>query len=357
MRILVAGINIRHIACSAARAGHEVIALDCFCDVDLQRCAAKTVLLSRERAKECLNKYIREYHPEAVVLGPGLEEASVVGAPQLNNPPEKVGAVSDKLWLARWLRDLGYPCIRTEDSPLAFRFPFIVKPRRGAGGVGCRRVTCPSELRWEEGLISQEMIAGRPASVSVIGSGQMARAVAVNEQLIGQPWTGARGFRYCGNITPIEPSCSGIAKMAEEIVARLGLSGSNGVDFLLTDHGPVVVEVNARFQGSLDTVELATGINLFQAHMNSFEGALPKMQAARCAAGRAIIYAPRDLVIEEELERDWTTDVPRSGSRIARDEPIISILSRGRSRNEVLADLKRKAAMLIEKIEAKRQMI
>ncbi|VVB70736.1 ATP-grasp domain protein [uncultured archaeon] len=216
----------------------------------------------------------------------------------------------------------------------------------GAGGVGCRRVSCDADLFWEDGLIAQELIEGLPASVSVIGSGQGARAVAVNEQLIGLPWAGARGFRYCGNITPLEPACPGIAEMAEEIVAKLGLLGSNGVDFLLTDHGPVVVEVNARFQGSLDTVELATGINLFQAHINAFQGLLPERKLALFTAGRALIYARRDLVVSEDLDREWTTDVPLPGSRIARDDPIISILAKGKSRDDVVAELKHKSAML-----------
>lgn len=35
MRILVIGINIRHIAGSASRAGHDVIAVDSYCDRDL----------------------------------------------------------------------------------------------------------------------------------------------------------------------------------------------------------------------------------------------------------------------------------------------------------------------------------
>ena len=125
-------------------------------------------------------------------------------------------------------------------------------------------------------MIAQELITGRPASVSVIGNGREARAIAVNEQLIGVPWAGAKGFRYSGNITPLAPPQCGIGQMAEEIIAKLGLVGSNGVDFLLTEKGPVVVEVNSRFQGSLDTVEMAAGNNVFQAHLQSFLGMLPE---------------------------------------------------------------------------------
>lgn len=357
MRILVIGINIRHIACSASRAGHEVFAVDCYEDLDLVRCAKETDRLLRERAEESLSEYIEKFHPEAVVLGPGLEEARVKGVLVLNNPPEKTAQVSDKLWLAQWLEKSGFPFIKTYASAEEMhsaedlRTPFIVKPRRGAGGVGCRRVEDPSDLLWVEGLIAQELIPGKAASVSVIGNGSGARALAVNEQLIGAPWTGARGFRYSGNITPlVSPQCN-IAGMAEEIVASLDLVGSNGVDFLLTDSGPVVVEVNSRFQGSLDTVEKATGQNVFRAHLQSFQGRLPGRARASCFAGRAIIYATRYIEVKSDLSRPWTSDVPRPGSRIARDDPILSVRASGSDRDPVLAQLKKRAASLFAMIE------
>jgi len=354
MRVLVIGINIRHIAGSASRAGHEVFAVDCYCDVDLAGWAKETAKMPREGAEEHLSFFIEKFRPDAVVLGPGLEEASVQGVPVLNNPPEKTSQVSDKLWLAGWLEEKGFPFIKTELSAEDLRFPFLVKPRRGAGGVGCRVVSSPCELKWEEGQIAQELINGRPASVSVIGNGREARAIAVNEQLIGLSWAGAKGFRYSGNITPLAPPQCAIGEMAEDIIAALGLVGSNGVDFLLTEKGPVVVEVNSRFQGSLDTVELSGGINVFHAHLQSFLGMLPKRPAQpRRTAGRIIIYAPRDFTIEADLVRDWTSDVPGKGSRIAADDPVLSIMALGPRRDEVMAQLKTRTAMLGEIISAK----
>lgn len=295
---------------------------------------------------EHISFFIEKFCPDAVVLGPGLEEASVRGVPVLNNPPEKTAQVSDKLWLARWLEDKGFSFIKTKLSAEGMRFPFLVKPRRGAGGVGCRIVGSPTELKWEEGLIAQEHISGLPASVSVIGNGHAAQAIAVNEQLVGTRWAGAKGFRYSGNITPLAGEQEGLAQMAEEIIAGLQLVGSNGVDFLLTEKGPVVVEVNSRFQGSLDTVELSSRTNVFQAHLQSFLGRLPEQPQPGCTAGRVIIYAQRDLTIKKDLVRDWTADVPVNGSRIAADDPVLSIMAQGSSRDDVMARLKTRAEVL-----------
>ncbi len=351
MIILVLGISVRHIACSAARAGHHVIAADCYCDVDLERCASKTSLLSLEVTDQSIQEYVEKFSPDAVVLGPGLEEARVNGVSVLNNPFEKIAMVSDKLWLARWLESRGFPFIPTQTSAEGASFPAIIKPRKGAGGVGCVLVSDKNDLRMEEGVIVQKWIDGLPASVSVIGNGRDAKAIAINEQLIGASWTGAKGFRYSGNITPLEGHPE-LAAMAEEIVSSLELIGSNGVDFLLTKNGPVVVEVNPRFQGSLDAVELSTGMNVFQAHLDSFDGHLPEPPKSQRTAGRAIIYAEDDLKINKDLSAEWITDIPRIGSTIKKDDPVASILAVGNSREYVLGLLSDRAAEMRRKLKA-----
>ncbi|MDD1737850.1 MAG: hypothetical protein LUP00_03710, partial [Methanothrix sp.] len=87
MKILVAGVNIRHIAASASRAGHVVIAADCYCDRDLSLWANETFKLPRQGWEKCLDRLVQEHQPDALVLGPGLEEAIIQDVPVLNNPP------------------------------------------------------------------------------------------------------------------------------------------------------------------------------------------------------------------------------------------------------------------------------
>jgi len=369
MRILIIGINIRHIASSACRAGHQVFAVDGYCDRDLACWAEEMSLLPLAAAEQAIPQFVNRFSPEAVVLGPGLEEASVPGAPVLNNPTGKLKQVSDKLWLAGWLEKNGFPFIRTFSGADALAaaaagdlsYPFLIKPRRGAGGAGCRTAKSPHDLSLpgqvdgEAGekveMIAQELLSGRPASVSVISNGDDARAIAVNEQLIGLSWSGAKGFRYSGNITPLEMQQRDLvrlARMAEKIVAGLGLVGSNGVDLLLTDEGPRVLEVNARFQGSLDSVEMAAGCNVFSAHLKAFRGELPgPLAPLRRTAGRIILYAPRDLTVKADLCRQWSRDVPTVGSRVLADDPLLSITALGRDRRQVLALLQRRAAKML----------
>ncbi len=359
MKLLVIGFSVRHIACSAARAGHYVVAADAFCDLDLCKCASEAFLLSQEVAMQSLQTLAEKVSPDAIVLGPGLEEARVQGFKVLNNPPEKAALVSDKLWLARWLERRGFPFIKTQTSVEGIDFPAVIKPRKGAGGVGCRLVGSRADLGLEDGLIIQELIEGRPGSVSAIGNGREARAIATNEQIIGATFAGAEDFRYSGNITPLEPDCPELAEMAEEIITELRLVGTNGVDFLLTEKGPVVVEVNPRFQGSLDTVELSTGMNVFKAHMEAFQGVLPELPlpVPSRSAGRIIFYAREDLRIGPRLFLeglvDGLTDIPRPGSLIKKSDPVASILAMGANRTDVLKLLMDRAAELNRALGAK----
>jgi predicted ATP-grasp superfamily ATP-dependent carboligase len=362
MNILVVGYSVRHIACSAARAGHKVVAADGFCDLDLRDCAYDVAPfpkpLNRDQAERLIQSYVEIFSPDAVVLGPGLEEVRVKGILVFNNSEEKMALVSDKLWQARWLEERGFPFIPTYESTDNAEFPAVVKPRKGAGGVGCRLVRSAADLKLEEGTIIQNWLPGKPASVSVIGTGDESTAIAINEQLIGAAWAGAKEFRYSGNITPLDPSHPELCGLAEEVVSSLGLVGSNGVDFLLTEKGPVIVEINARFQGSLDTVELSTDMNVFQAHLKSFEGCLPERRKSRLTAGRAILFARKNVKILQDLRRarfgdreligdkDWITDVPNPKSEIKKNNPVASVLARGHNREEVLALLIARTATL-----------
>jgi len=353
-KVLVVGHNVRHIACSAARAGFVVLAADCYRDLDLAESVSKSFLLdcdpsiSRDivkSAEKLIRRFLDRDSVDCLVLGPGIEETRIKGVRVLNNSPEKISEVSDKLWLARWLEAEGFASIPTwpagEDRDLE-GFPLMVKPRKGAGGTENRLVaSCEDLARLEGDLIVQEMVEGTPASVSVIADGDGAVAISSNEQLIGTRWLGGSGFRYCGNISPLESkddSVSEMMEMAEEIAIRLNLVGSNGVDFIITESGPVALEVNPRFQGSLDAVEISTGMNLFRAHLLSFDGYLPDRPKPRGFGGRAIIFAKYDLKIEADLRNatNWVADVPRPGSLAKRGDPVSSVFSFGEDRKRAM---------------------
>ena len=198
------------------------------------------------------------------------------------NYDEVMQKASDKLNLSKKLEALGIPhprCYSPEELD-AIEYPVMIKPASGGGGIFNRIARNRQELLaileelhglnpelTEETIVIQEFLEGTPSSVSLLSTKNEALSVAVNEQLIGIPWLSRLPFAYCGNITPFRTDqAEEMEALAEELVLEFKLLGSNGVDFLASKKGPVVLEINPRFQGSLDTVEKAMNINLFEAH-------------------------------------------------------------------------------------------
>ncbi len=364
-RVLIVGQSVRQIACSAARAGFEVYAADCYGDLDLAESVSKSLLLDCDpsipgalglSARRLIRGVLGRDPVDYLVLGPGVEETRVEGVRALNNPPDKISRVSDKLWLARWLEAEGFASVPTwplGEEMEGSEFPLMVKPRKGAGGRENRLVSGGDDLAELEGeLIVQEMVEGAPASVSVIADGERAVAISANEQLIGTPWLGGSGFRYCGNISPLvvrdDTAVSEMMKTAEEIAVGLNLVGSNGIDFLLTRWGPLVLEVNPRFQGSLDSVEISSGMNVFRAHQLSFDGILPKRPKPRGFGGRGVVFARENLKIELDIRAatKGVADVPRPGSFAKRGDPVASVQSFGDKRSRAMDLLRSRSSAI-----------
>ncbi|MBP2031194.1 putative ATP-grasp superfamily ATP-dependent carboligase [Methanohalophilus levihalophilus] len=367
-KILVIGFSSRNIASSAHRAGYEVYAIDAFCDQDLQELAQECYELSEEDVRDIepdrISKVIRNFNVDfdAVVLGSGFEtlDRTIFDCPVRNNGLDSIMRVSNKKQFADELNEIGIPHPETWNigSHPEIKKPMILKPKTGGGGVFNRVVNSENELEnaieelgsinpnlSKENLLLQQFVTGIPASVSVISTGTEARAIAVNEQLIGIPWLTRMPFAYCGNITPFDtPYKNEMMGISEKLCTHFELVGSNGVDFLITEKGPIVLEINARFQGSLDSIEMATGLNLFETHIRSFEGILPAEITENRFAARAIIYVDGQPLQVGERPGKWEivtklADIPKSNHIAEQDEPFLSILETGQNRQELMENL------------------
>ncbi|WP_129596249.1 ATP-grasp domain-containing protein [Methanohalophilus profundi] len=372
--ILVIGYSSRNIACSANTAGYNVYAIDAFCDRDLENNTCKCHALmeedihevDREEIVRIMDSFKTDF--DGVVLGSGFEklERDIFECPVLNNSVRQMEIVSDKKRFAKELQKLAIPHPETHvaTNPPQINTPMILKPAIGGGGIFNKIVTSTDELEYQidnicktgnfnpDELILQEVVHGNAASVSMISNGNQATAIAVNEQLIGIPWLTNMPFAYCGNITPMQtPYEKEMIGICEKLCKHFKLKGSNGMDFIITEKGPVILEINARFQGSLDSVEIATGINLFQAHVDAFNGKLPEKPKYQRWGGRTIIYASEKPItiskqISEVFGKGRFADIPKSGYEAYLDDPVVSILAEGNSRNDVMGHMKEQAKML-----------
>ncbi len=383
-KILAVGYSVRHIVCSGARAGYEMYAADAFGDEDTKWCARRYIPL-----EHLLNRHHGLDKSEAgamdgIILGSGLENADlwfVQGREQdkiLGNPPSKMREVSNKAWLAAQLEELNIPHPRTchveemgrgcGDAEQELHYPVVLKPIYGGGGR--MNVLCMSDedvTRFATAqtraqgfnFIIQEYIRGRHASVSTLSTGKEAVSVAVNEQLIGLAALHAPGsFSYCGNITPLTLPASHarvyeqMCEIAEFLTLEFGLKGSNGFDFVISTGGsswqPFLIEINPRFQGSLDTVERSTGLNLVSESIKAVrEGVLPDRVTMRRYAVKLILYADRDMVVNGIVSDfkvgtgageggDGIADIPPKGRFIRAGEPVASCIGAGNTRGEAI---------------------
>lgn len=350
-KVLVIANSARSIACSARKAGYTVFAIDRFGDVDMRKCAHKSILPLTGDGTKIQELAAGFGDVDAVILGPGFEHPDFKNI--FNNLPDVMEKANDKSLLPRKLESLGIPHPETKPTGKAhgLGFPLVIKPKSGSGGMRNMIVRNEEELAVFNDrndsceFIAQEFVEGTPCSASVISTGDDAVVVALNEQLIGVPWLTRLPFAYCGNITPFHSkSGSEMIDYAQRLALEFGLVGSNGIDFILSGKNVHVIEVNPRFQGSLDTVELSTGINVFDAHIKSFAGELPQVREHVCFAAKTILYADKNVTVTEKLsealikymDAGQAADVPHAGLVIKPDEPVTTMLSTAKTRGLAL---------------------
>ena len=366
--VLIVAASARGLAESAARAGYRVHAVDAYGDVDLLGCAS-TVALGRDRGEQWsaagAASAATEIPCRHVAYGSNLENhpAAVgrlsAGRHLWGNGPEVLRRVRDPGLVADALRSAGLPSPRVSSAArrLGRSRRWLVKPRRSGGGHGIRALR-PGEAV-PRNRYAQERIDGVPGSITFVADGRSAVPLGLSLQLIGRSAFGADGFRYCGSILCGGPatlfdregdlleSGAGVVSVISE---TFGLIGVNGIDFIARDGAPWVVEVNPRYSASMELVERAHDVSIFQLHADACAGRLPVRtpfgRPSRRVHGKAIIYAQRPVVVERP--RRWRDpgirDVPHAGERIERGRPICTVFAAAESPGACLAVLEARAA-------------
>lgn len=342
-RVLVAGFATRHVAQSAYRAGYEVCAVDHFCDQDLSWCTKdREKFEDLEDLPGAIDRICRRHRFDSFVPSSGAETLPPP-VPLLGTPAENIARFLDKLDTQHFFESLNVPAPRLLP---AGEYPAMVKPRTGAGGWRNAVIGSEAEMAAWKTLygvvphIRQEIIGGIPASVCCIADGSRAMAITANEQILRGSAESAFGFS--GSITPFDhPRRGEMTALAERIAAASGCRGTIGIDFVMGGSGgPVAIEVNPRFQGTVDTVEMACGCNLFDLHAGACSGHLPEQRPAyRGVAARTILFADRDMTVKADLGKlgEFVADIPWPGTFFEKDQAIVSVYGRGPTREAALA--------------------
>lgn len=344
---MVAGFSTRHVAQSACSAGFRVCAVDHFCDLDLGWYCEDTLAFDDLAAlPDAIAEMAGKYRFDGLVVTSGAEDLPAP-VPRIGTPPERVARYLDKLATQEFFEGAGIPIPRLLSPG---EYPAMVKPRRGAGGWRNAVVRDEEELsRWTSlhpGIpyIAQQVVTGIPSSVCCITAEGRACAIAVNRQITRG--AGESVFGFAGSVTPfVHPSAPLLVRYAEQAAAESGCCGTVGIDFMAGESPVHAIELNPRFQGTIDTVEGATGVNLFSLHAAACRsGAVPqKMPVPTCFAARGVVFAERDLTIRADLRRfsPAVADIPRPGTTLLEGQAVVSILGKGRTEEEALGSLEK----------------
>ena len=163
---------------------------------------------------------------------------------------------------------------------------------------------------------------------------------------MGEDAFGASGYRYSGNILVQAGEqafgddgrvLAAVQALAAAVVEEFGLIGVNGVDFVVRDGVPLLIEINPRWTASMELVERVSGTSVFAAHAractaSSVSQAPVQTSSAAASAGKAVVYATSDVLVGDTrpwLANPTVRDVPRPGLRIAVGQPVCTVFATG----------------------------
>jgi hypothetical protein len=383
---LVVGFNARPIAASAKRCGFRVLAVDYWGDTDLTNSADDTETVLKQVAGERPRRELSKPAPELLVdcaktislrhlsepsfalVGSGLDDRpdlwKKIGeiVPVLGNSMEALKAARDRFKLYEEASKLGISspttivCSNLDealDASSKIGYPVVMKPSGGGGGIGIRLALTESELkgvyleewkpRFGDSVFIQEYIKGENVSASVMGDGEKSVIVSVNEQLIGLRELGARApFVWCGNVVPLQRSKRdtdrrAICAAAVGLSDKLKLTGSNGFDFVLRseDKSPIIIECNPRFQGTLECIEMATGINLVREHIEACTGKMKKkFPEAKRYVTKMIPFAKSRCMTGDLGGIIGVRDISPTGMILEQGDPVCTVHRVGNSKTQ-----------------------
>ncbi|MFX1519594.1 MAG: ATP-grasp domain-containing protein [Promethearchaeota archaeon] len=392
---LVVAFNARPIATSAKKANYKVLAVDFFGDLDLRSVAEHVFSVlwqkkghsTRRKLYRPISEYMyllaetmaEEYFGKIkfLLIGSGFDDEPKIWkqfnkiAPILGNTPEIISR-SDRLHIYKIASKLGieYPqTTEAKDEEEAHEiaknvgYPVVLTTPRSAGGLFVKLITTIDELHraYKEfrdsgkNILIQEFIQGIDASCSVLGTGKDCQAISVTEQLIGKSELGSSmSFGYCGNIVPLRHSAvtiKNIKRVSEELGSKLGLLGSNGFDFVIRDGLPYLIELNPRFQGSLECIEAVTSSNLVNLHIEACNGYLPeKPLELKGYAVKMILYAKQRIIVPNLSQMHHIVDVPVEGIILEPSNPVCTVFVTGTERETTIKNAKTVASDVYKQV-------
>jgi predicted ATP-grasp superfamily ATP-dependent carboligase len=375
--LILIGASVRAAAFSALRAGLQPWCADLFADTDLAAvCPVETISPAD--------------YPEGFVEvcarapdGPWMYTGGLENRPRLveaiggrrtlwGNDADVLRQVRSPALVAERLRCACVACpeVYLHQGDVPNRGRWLVKPLDGSGGRGISFYSAEQTPGNAGKVYFQEYVEGEPCSGVYLGLQGNASFLEATRQLIGEPWLHAAPFHYCGSVGPLPlsvPVWRKFARLGTVLARTFRLRGLFGVDCVVRDGVPWVVEVNPRYPASVEILEhpgRPSAVALHGAAWTPSAGPVhwrmgePHLYEGEVRRGKAILFARESLVFPGGV---WTApvrqfpltilphrfaDIPPAGQHIERGRPILTFFAEGASVDECLERLRQIAADL-----------
>jgi predicted ATP-grasp superfamily ATP-dependent carboligase len=341
---------------AAVQAGYNIAAFDMFHDADTRRFCVHSARVKFADGGFDAEDLLQQLNAmdvsrvQGVVYGSGFEGQPELLAeiakkiPLLGNAPETVEHVKDPKHFFPLLDTLliAHPEISMHaPSP---QDGWLIKATGGSGGTHIQQ-------SWQDIKLAdyfQRHVAGRSISVLFLADGNNIQTIGVNEQWCSP--VAHMPYRYGGAVSHIELSAEISEEMeqaAQKITNAVGLKGLNSADFILTEHGLLLLEINPRLSATLDLYQTP---DLFERHVQACRGKLTPLPTQNGAQAKAhcILYASQRLHIPEDFAwPEWSADIPHAG-HIQQHAPVCSVFGQA----TLAEDAKSQAFARMRELEA-----
>jgi predicted ATP-grasp superfamily ATP-dependent carboligase len=187
----------------------------------------------------------------------------------LGSDPGAIRIAASKISLARALGEAGVSAVATYRPHEALpdgQGAWVVKPDDGADCLDTRLFSDRgAALAWIrssawDGYVLQPFVSGKLGSLSLLCCDGIARVLSCNLERVA---VRDNQFHFLGStVNGLDDPDGALQRLAQQVAAAIpGLWGYVGVDFILNEGGPTVLEVNARLTAPYAGLHASIGRN------------------------------------------------------------------------------------------------
>ena len=336
--IVIIAHSARAMAECAVRAGHWVVAVDGFADMDTLAVSSECWCLplvdgefDRHKLLGCLAHLGTRFPHAQVVAGSGCEPyvthmETIAGWQLLGNTADCIQRICTPEFFFAALDQLSipYPAVSFVAPPSSAQDWLCKTPLR-SGGLGVQR----GDAAAGAGHYWQRTLGG--VSISALCLAQHGRAAWIGiNRLYTCTLAENLPYVYSGaesNYTLDKKIYDKIVSYTNNLIDHFELIGLCSIDMLLAENELWVLEVNPRVSATFELYRIeSAATNLIDAHIRVCEGErLSDLAVADQSCANAIIYADGDYITPAISWPDWSSDRPEAGRRLQKFDPICSV--------------------------------